>query len=109
MQICFFMLATRKFVKAMGLVHFFMTTGSFSLHCTRLYCLNSKKRLEYVAGEKYEAADRRGERGYRRSHHACLRTLVVGSYQCRFDTTAAANAATPPSNMQIALRKNVVL
>ena len=53
-----------------------MTTGSFlALHCTRLYRLNSKKRLEYVAGEKYEAADRRGERGYRRS----LRTLVVGS------------------------------
>ena len=67
MQICFFMLATRKFVKAMGLVHFFMTTGSFALHCTRLYCLNSKKRLEYVAGEKYEASDGRGERGYRRS------------------------------------------
>ena len=52
-----------------------MTTGSFALHCTRLYRLNSKKRLEYVAGEKYEAADGRGERGYRRS----LRTLVVGS------------------------------
>ena len=44
-----------------------MTTGSFALHCTRLYRLNSKKRLEYVAGEKYEAADGRGERGYRRS------------------------------------------
>ena len=60
-----------------------MTTGySFALHCTRLYLLNSKKRLEYVAGEKYEAADRRGERGYRRSHHAYVHRLL--SVQVRY-------------------------
>ena len=98
-----FMLATRKFVKAMGLVHFndnrvfrtaLHTSVSFKLQKTTRICSRGKIR------------SRRWKRRTRLpSQPSCLRTLVVGSYQCRFDTTAAANAATPLSNMQIALRK----